>query len=113
MSAVREGAYLVPRIGTLVSKADLEMILLSVIQKMGYDRPTDDQKKTVEAFVLGKDVFISLPTGSGKSLCYACLPHLFDELRRRSGARECVIHHSIVVVVSPLSSLMQDQVYKL
>ena len=84
MSAVRQGAYLVPRIGTLVSKADLEMILLSVVQKMGYeyDRPTDDQKKTVEAFVLGKDVFISLPTGSGKSLCYACLPHLFDELRR-------------------------------
>ena len=57
-----------PRIGTLISKADLGMILLSVVQKMGYDRPTDDQKKAVETFVLGKDVFISLPTGSGKSL---------------------------------------------
>ena len=62
MSAVREGTYLVPRIGTLISKADLGMILPSVVQKMGYDRPTDDQKKAVEAFVLGKDVFISLPT---------------------------------------------------
>ena len=49
MSAVREGTYLVPRIGTLISKADLEMILLSVVQKMGYDRPTDDQKKAVES----------------------------------------------------------------
>ena len=92
MSAVREGTYLLPRIDTLISKADLGMILLSVVQKMGYDRPTDDQKKAVEAFVLGKDVFISLPTGSGKSLCYACLSHVFDELRRRSGARECMCH---------------------
>ena len=74
-------------------KADLGMILPSVVQKMGYDRPTDDQKKAVEAFVLGKDVFISLPTGSGKSLCYACLSHVFDELQRRSGARECMVHH--------------------
>ena len=63
MSAVREGTYLVPRIGTLISKADPGMTLLSVIQKMvRYDRPTDDRKKAVEAFVLGKDVFISLPT---------------------------------------------------
>ena len=53
MSAVREGTYLVLRNGTLISKADLGMILLRVIQKMGYDRPTDDQKKAVEAFVLG------------------------------------------------------------
>ena len=29
----------------VISKADLGMILLSVVQKMGYDRPTDDQKK--------------------------------------------------------------------
>ena len=40
---------------------------------MGYDRATDDQKEAVKAFVLGKDVFVSLPTGSGKSLCYSCL----------------------------------------
>ena len=60
MSAVREWTYLVPRIGKLISKAYLGMILLSVVQKMGYDRPTD-YEKAVEAFVLGKDVFISLP----------------------------------------------------
>ena len=70
MSAVREGKYLVPRIGTLISKAYLGMILLIVVQKMGYDRPTDGEKKAVEAFVLGKDVFISLPT-----LSKSC-PHL-------------------------------------
>ena len=45
--------------------SQLEVILLSAVQKMGYDRVTDNQKKAVKAFVLGKDVFISLPTGSG------------------------------------------------
>ena len=78
MSAAREGTYLVPRIGTLISKADLGMILLSVVQKMGYDRPTDDQKKAVEAFVLVKDVFISLPmslpTHSKSRPHLICLP---------------------------------------
>ena len=77
MSAVREGTYLVLRIGTLISKADLGMILLSMVQKMGYDRPTDDQKKAVEAFVLGKDIFISLPTGSG-SPCAMPACHMFS-----------------------------------
>ena len=63
IGAVREGTYLVPRIVTLISKADLGMTLLRVVQNMvGYDRPTDNRKKAVEAFVLGKYVFISLPT---------------------------------------------------
>ena len=42
ISAVREGTYLVPRIGTLISKAYPGMILLSDVQKMGYDHPTID-----------------------------------------------------------------------
>ena len=58
----------------------------------------------VEAFVEGQDVFVSLPTGSGKSVCYACLPLVFDLLRSQGD------HRSIVVVVAPLTALMQDQV---
>ena len=40
--------------GTLISKADLGMILLSVVQKMGYDRPTDDQKWQWKHLCLGR-----------------------------------------------------------
>ena len=50
-------------------------------------------------------MFVSLPTGSGKSLCYCLLPRAFDFLWQRTALRE-----SIVIVVSPLISLMQDQV---
>ncbi len=68
-----------------------EVTFLSLVQKMGYDRATDDKKKVVEAFAFGKEVFISLLNGSGKSLCYTCLPHAFDELRIR--VEETLVHH--------------------
>ena len=52
-------------------------------------------------FTLGRDVFVSLPTGFGKSLCYAFLPLVFDSLRGRIG--------SIALCVSPLMTLMMEQ----
>jgi hypothetical protein len=53
------------------------------------------QREAVAAALAGRDVLLVMPTGSGKSLCYQ-LPALID---RR-----------LTVVVSPLVSLMQDQV---
>ena len=44
----------------------------------------------------GRDVLLVMPTGAGKSLCYQ-LPALEDE-------------EKLTLVVSPLVSLMQDQV---
>ena len=32
------------------------------------------QEKVIVAFTQGHDVFVALPTGFGKSLCYCCLP---------------------------------------
>ena len=54
-------------------------------------------------FCKGRDVFVSLPTGYGKSLCYTLLPCVFDLLRK-------VEKKSIALIVSPLVALMQDQV---
>src|SRR5215216_3674841 len=53
------------------------------------------QREAVEAAVAGRDVLVVMPTGSGKSLCYQ-LPAL--------------MRADLTVVVSPLVSLMQDQV---
>ena len=46
---------------------------------------------------------MSLPTGYGKSLCYALLPFIFDV------KRGLVEKKSVVMVVSPLIALMKDQ----
>ena len=56
---------------------------------------------TVE-FVSRKDVFILLLTGYGKSVYYATILLIFDQLRGNIG--------SVVVVVSPLIALIKDQV---
>ena len=62
----------------------------------------------IEIFVRGHGVFIwTLPTGSGKSVCFTSLPGLFDRLRQMIKAND---HHHSIVVVSPLSALMQDQI---
>ena len=61
----------------------------------------------IKSFASGKDVFVSLPTGYGKSLCYQILPILFDALRGHQTPT------SIIVVVTPLISIMKEQVSKL
>ena len=39
------------------------------------------QIESIECFVSGRDTFVSLPTGYGKSVIFAILPLLFDFLR--------------------------------
>ena len=41
---------------------------------LGYDSLKVEQIAALCAFVGGRDVFVSLPTGYGKSLCYMLLP---------------------------------------
>ena len=65
----------------------------------------DKQKEAICSFVNGRDFFVILPTGYGKTLCYVLLPYVFDHLRG-------ITRSSIVICVSPLISLMMDQVRK-
>ena len=97
-------ASVVPRFLSLtnVDHAAFRESVVKAVQTLGYEYPTREQLDAVERFVFGHDVFMSLPTGSGKNVCYACLPLVFDTLRQGG--------HSIVVILSPLSALMQDQV---
>ena len=68
----------------------------------GYFPLKKEQKDLVIKFMSGNDVFVALPTGFGKSACYGILPKPFNSLKGTS--------NSIVVVISPLSALMHDQV---
>ncbi|HTP58596.1 MAG TPA: RecQ family ATP-dependent DNA helicase, partial [Spirochaetia bacterium] len=64
-------------------------------QHFGFDAFRPHQREIVEAVLGGRDVFATLPTGGGKSLCYQ-LP--------------AVMRKGLTLVVSPLISLMKDQV---
>ena len=56
-----------------------------------------------------RDVFVALPTGYGKSLIYSVLPWMFN-LKKQVNQDEI---YSMIIVVSPLESLMKDQVQSL
>ncbi|HVE13408.1 MAG TPA: DNA helicase RecQ [Elusimicrobiota bacterium] len=64
-------------------------------RRWGYDSFRPLQKEAVDAALAGKDCLVVLPTGGGKSLCYQ-LP--------------AAMGRGLVLVVSPLIALMDDQV---
>ncbi len=101
---------LVPRLNARFPRSVVDRATCQAVEKLKYAQATERQTEVIREFVLGRDVFVNLPTGSGKSLCYAALPFVFDALRETSGL--VGTFHSIVVVVSPLQSIMEDQVRK-
>ncbi|MEB3157405.1 MAG: ATP-dependent DNA helicase RecQ [Cyanobacteriota bacterium] len=75
-----------------------DALLTALRRHFGWSAFRDGQRPVVEALLEGRDCLAVLPTGAGKSLCYQ-LPALVRE--------------GLTVVVSPLVSLMQDQVRQL
>src|SRR3954454_10906904 len=70
----------------------------ALAELFGFPAFRPGQREAVEAARAGRDVLVVMPTGSGKSLCYQ-LPAL--------------MRTDLTLVVSPLVSLMQDQVQAL
>ena len=100
----------IPRLRVLVERKLVDKAIVPCIKDFGYEKPKEFQIDVVREFVCGRDVFASVPTGSGKSICYACTPLVFDKLREHDNSGTS--GHCITAIVSPLTALMQDQTAK-
>jgi bloom syndrome protein len=81
--------------GSVSSGGEVKDMYAENRRKFGHREFRPGQKNVIENAIAGRDVFVLMPTGGGKSLCYQlpawCCPGL-------------------AVVISPLLSLIQDQV---
>jgi ATP-dependent DNA helicase RecQ len=71
------------------------LLLTQLQEHFGFDAFKDNQDKIIQSLLSGKDTFVIMPTGGGKSLCYQ-LPAIISE--------------GVAIIVSPLIALMKNQV---
>ena len=73
----------------------MEDINSALKRLFGFDKFKGNQEKIIRSLLAGKNVFVIMPTGGGKSLCYQ-LPALISK--------------GTAIIISPLISLMKNQV---
>ena len=72
-----------------------DSLLAHLQEQFGFDAFKDNQDSIIQSLLAGKDTFVIMPTGGGKSLCYQ-LPAIISE--------------GVAIIVSPLIALMKNQV---
>lgn len=83
----------------LIQKMDVKKSLFDNLQTFfGFDNFKGDQEPIITNILEGKNTFVIMPTGGGKSICYQ-LPALMSE--------------GTAIVISPLIALMKNQVDQL
>jgi len=82
----------------LEQEVDQDLLKLKLKEVFGFDHFRGNQEAVIHSLMEGKNTFVIMPTGAGKSLCYQ-LP--------------AIVRDGVAVVVSPLIALMKNQVDQL
>ncbi|XP_072166070.1 ATP-dependent helicase wrn-1-like [Diadema setosum] len=90
------------------SDSDIEKSIQYAAEKLGFvDGFREQQQKSLHSFIRGHDLFISLPTGFGKSVVFQAAPLCVDFLRKLHDGPDSP--KAVALVVMPLKSLISDQ----
>lgn len=89
---------------TLYDQEAWKEVFTAVRNQFKIDNLFPEQELAIKTFMERDNVFINLPTGYGKSLIYQCIPLVADILNCNPRGT------SVLVVISPLKALMEDQV---
>lgn len=89
---------------TVIEAGAWEEALSTVKDLFKIENLLPEQESAIKTFIQKGHVFVNLPTGYGKSLIYQCIPFVYDVLKSNPRGS------SILVVISPLKSLMEDQI---
>ena len=74
------------------------------LNKLNFADIGENQRKVIEAYLSGRDVYMISPTGSVKSLTFHIAPSAIDFLKH--GERDDI--QTVCLVIFPLVSLMND-----
>lgn len=91
---------------------DFELGIAYAAQKLNLQNPKPQQVEALTNFLKGRDLFVNLPTGYGKSTIFHGAPLACDFLNQRLSANSSstASKPTIAVVIAPIVALIQDQV---
>jgi len=78
-----------------ISNYTSEQLHQGLQEHFGFEKFKGQQEAIIQSVLSGKDTFVIMPTGGGKSLCYQLPAHLMS---------------GVAIIVSPLIALMKNQV---